>query len=209
MGICTHSTHSPGWLCTLVSEAADCTSTETSWVRRHIFIVPRLVVAVIQSLSHVQLFVTPWTLARQAPVSMEFSRQEYWSTLTFPSPVDLPNPGIERLSLAWQADSLPLTHLGSSTILGGYLGTTTSMDIHQLCPLPSNLSIHQEGGAGAGSRFYCFLALWLWMRNLTSLTPVSSFENGAEGTSLKGKNKWNTKCKNSLWRYKHYGNIIQ
>ena len=119
MGICTHSTHSPGWLCTLVSEAADCTSTETSWARRHIFIVPCLVVAVIQSLSHVQLFVTPWTVARQAPLSMEFSRQEYWSMLTFPSPVDLPNPGIERLSLAWQADSLPLTHLGSSTILGG------------------------------------------------------------------------------------------
>ena len=172
-----------------MSEAADCTSTETSWVRRDIFIAPCLVVAVIQSLSHVQLFVTPWTVARQAPLSMEFSRQEYWSMLAFSSPVDLSNPGIEPLSLACQADSLPLSHLGSPAILGGYLGTTASMDTHQLCPLPSNLCIHQEGGGGAGSRFYHFLLLWLWTRNLTSLTPVSSFENGAEGTSLKGKNK--------------------
>ena len=45
--------------------------------------------------SHVQLFATPWTVARQAPLYMGFSRQEYWSGLPFPSPVDLPNPGIE------------------------------------------------------------------------------------------------------------------
>ena len=43
----------------------------------------------------VQLFATPWMVARQAPLSMEFSRQEYWSRLPFPSPGDLPNPGIE------------------------------------------------------------------------------------------------------------------
>ena len=47
---------------------------------------------VVQLLSHVQLFATPWTLACQAPLSMEFSRQEYWSVLSFPSPGDLPNP---------------------------------------------------------------------------------------------------------------------
>ena len=46
-------------------------------------------------LSHVWLFVTPWTVAYQAPPSMEFSRQEYWSGLPCPSPGDLPNPGIE------------------------------------------------------------------------------------------------------------------
>ena len=49
----------------------------------------------LKSLSHVQLFVTPWTGAYQAPPSMEFSRQEYWSGLPFPSPGDLPNPGIK------------------------------------------------------------------------------------------------------------------
>ena len=67
-----------------------------------------------QLLSHVQLFVTPWTVAHQALLSMEFSRQEHWSGLTFLSPGDLPNPGgIEPTSPAFQVDSLPLSHLGS------------------------------------------------------------------------------------------------
>ena len=50
---------------------------------------------------------TPWTAAYQAPLSMEFSRQKYWSGLPFPSPGDLPNPGIEPRSPALQANSLP------------------------------------------------------------------------------------------------------
>ena len=49
----------------------------------------------LKLLSHVRLFVIPWTVAYQAPQSMEFSRQEYWSGLPFPSSGDLPNPGIE------------------------------------------------------------------------------------------------------------------
>ena len=49
---------------------------------------------------------TPWTVAHQAPLSMGFSRQEYWSGLPFPSPMDLPNPGIEPRSPTLQADSL-------------------------------------------------------------------------------------------------------
>ena len=57
-------------------------------------------------LSCVQLFVTPWTVAHQAPPSMEFSRQEYWSGLPFPSPGDLPDPGIEPGSPALQVDAL-------------------------------------------------------------------------------------------------------
>ena len=52
--------------------------------------------------SHVQLFATPWTVAYQAPSSMEFSRQEYWSGLPFPSPGNLPDPGIEPGSPALQ-----------------------------------------------------------------------------------------------------------
>ena len=51
--------------------------------------------------------VIPWTVACQAPLSMGFSRQEYWSGLPFPSPADLPNPGIEPRSPVLQADSLP------------------------------------------------------------------------------------------------------
>ena len=48
-----------------------------------------------QPLSYVQLFMTPWTIAHQAPLSVGFPRQEYWSGLLFPSLGDLPNPGIE------------------------------------------------------------------------------------------------------------------
>ena len=61
----------------------------------------------MQSLSHVRLFATPWTIAHQAPMSMGFSRQEYRSGLPFPSPGDLLNPGIKPGSPTLQADSLP------------------------------------------------------------------------------------------------------
>ena len=61
----------------------------------------------MKSLRRVRLFATPWTVAYKAPLSMEFSGQEYWSGLPFPSPGDLPNPGIEPGSPALQADALP------------------------------------------------------------------------------------------------------
>ena len=60
----------------------------------------------VKSLSHVQFFATPWTVAHQAPPSMEFSREEYCSGLPFPSPGDLPDPRIEPGSPAVQADAL-------------------------------------------------------------------------------------------------------
>ena len=62
--------------------------------------------------SRVQLFATLWSIARQAPLSMGFSRQEYWSGLPFPAPGDLPDPGIKfesPMSPALQADSLLLS----------------------------------------------------------------------------------------------------
>ena len=58
-------------------------------------------------LSHVQLFATPWIVAYQAPPSMEFSRQEYWSGLPFPPPGYLPDPGVELRSPSLQADETP------------------------------------------------------------------------------------------------------
>ena len=77
------------------------------------------------ALNHVQLFATPWTVAHQAPLSMELSRQEYKSGLPFPSPGDLPDPGsnpcLLRL-LHWQADSLPLAPPGC---LAGLQNTVT------------------------------------------------------------------------------------
>ena len=54
----------------------------------------------VQLLSRVRLFATPWTVARQAPLSMGFSKQEYWGGFPFPSPGDLPEQGIQLTSLA-------------------------------------------------------------------------------------------------------------
>ena len=70
-----------------------------------------------ESLSHVQLFVTPWTVAYQALPSMGFSRQEYWSGLPFPSPGDLPNPGIEPGSPTLQADTLTSEPPGTLSVM--------------------------------------------------------------------------------------------
>ena len=68
--------------------------------------------ACVGSLSHMRFFATLWAIACQAPLSVGFSRQEYWTELPFPPPRDLLNPGIEPMSPAyWQAGSLPLSHL--------------------------------------------------------------------------------------------------
>ena len=61
----------------------------------------------VKSLSRVRRFATPWTVAYQAPPSMRFSRQEYWSGLPFPSPGDLPDSGTELRSPSLRADALP------------------------------------------------------------------------------------------------------
>ena len=68
------------------------------------------------SVSHVQLFATPWTVAHQAPLSMEFFRQEYWSGLPFPFPGDLPDPGIETMALA------------SPALAGGFFTTSSTRE---------------------------------------------------------------------------------
>ena len=60
----------------------------------------------VKLLGRIRLFATPWTVVYQAPPFMGFSRQEYWSGLPFPSPGDLPDPGIEPRSPALQADAL-------------------------------------------------------------------------------------------------------
>ena len=69
-----------------------------------------VLVVVVESFSHVQLFATPQTVPCQAPLSMEFPRQEYWSGLPFPPPGDLPNPVFEPMSPTLHAESLPPTH---------------------------------------------------------------------------------------------------
>ena len=69
----------------------------------------------MKSLSRVRLFATPWTVAYQAPLSMGFSRQVYWSGLPFPSPGDLPNPGLPHC----RQTLYRLSHQGSPNRRGG------------------------------------------------------------------------------------------
>ena len=94
----------------------------------------------MKSLSHVRLFATPWTVAYQAPPSMVFSKQEYWSGLPFPSPGDLPNPGIEPGSPAFQADALTSEPPGKP-LYHSYkrLNTHNYFNINILCIEPNVL----------------------------------------------------------------------
>ena len=78
--------------------------------------IPYVCCACAHLLSCVRLFVTPWTVARQAPLSMGFSRQEYWSGLPCPSPGDFPNPGIKPTSLV------------SPALAGGFLTTSATWE---------------------------------------------------------------------------------
>ena len=66
-------------------------------------------------------FETLWTVANQAPLSMGFSRQEYWHGFPFPSPGEIPDPGTKSMSPALQVVTLPLSHQGSP-LLWGYVG---------------------------------------------------------------------------------------
>ena len=67
-------------------------------------------------LSRVWFFAIPWTIAHQASLSVGFPRQEYWSGLPFPSPRDLPDPGIKPVCPGMQVDSLPPSHWGSQLV---------------------------------------------------------------------------------------------
>ena len=67
----------------------------------------------VKLLSCVQLFATPWTVAYQAPPSMEFSKQQYWTGLLFPSPGDLPDPGTKPTSPTLAGEFLPLSQQGN------------------------------------------------------------------------------------------------
>ena len=79
---------------------------------------------------------TPWTVAHQAPLSVGFSRQEYWSGLPFPSLGDLPDPGIEPGSPALQADYLPSEPPGKPLQLGVLLLLLSRFSRVRLCATP-------------------------------------------------------------------------
>ena len=94
-------------------------------------------VCMLSQFSRVQPFVTPWTVAHQAPLSMEFSRQEYWSGIHFPG--DLPDPRIKPRSPAWQADSLTSEPPGKSSKAETMTNTHTQTLRHPCIPKPTHL----------------------------------------------------------------------
>ena len=100
----------------------------------------------VKSLSRVRLFATPWTVAYQAPPSMGFSRQEYWSGLPFPSPGDLSNPGIEPGSPEFQADALTSEPPGKSHSIIGRIQLMRSLtELHKMmciCSATNDLSCY-------------------------------------------------------------------
>ena len=91
----------------------------------------------VKSLSHVQLFATPWTIAYEAPPSMGFSRKDYWSGLLFPSPGDLPNPGIEPGSPTVSHQRSPYMATGKTIALTiwTFVGKVTSLLFNTLSKL--------------------------------------------------------------------------
>ena len=94
-------------------------------------------VCVISHFSCVQFFATLWTIAHQAPLSMGFSRQKYWSGLLCPPPGDLPNPGIEPISLT------------SPALAGGFFTTSTTWEACLMLYVSHNYAEHLK--------FICYL----------------------------------------------------
>ena len=115
----------------------------------------------VKSLSHVQLFATPWTVAHQAPPSIGFSRQEYWSGLPFPSPGDPLNLGIKPWSPALQADALtseppgkPRKRIQYSSVAQSYPTlcdpmncSTPGLPVHHQLPEFTETHVHQVSDA--------------------------------------------------------------
>ena len=111
----------------------------------------RVRASILNRTATVPLFSTPWTVAFQAPLSMGFSRQEYWSGLPLPPPGDLPDPGIQRTSSALQLDSLPLSHEGS--LQGTGLPSTKSSEAESaLWEAPGSSNPGRGRGSCEGTR---------------------------------------------------------
>ena len=115
----------------------------------------------VKSLDRVQLFVTQWTVAYQAPPSMGFSRQEYWSGLPFPSPGDLPNPGIEPWPTHIGGRRFNLWATGEAQVTTNLVAYNNSFIIWLVCRLESG---HSVPGFSAQSLTElissCQLGLW-------------------------------------------------
>ena len=108
----------------------------------------------VKWLSHVRLFVPPWTVGHQDPPSMQFSRQEYWSRLPLPSPGDLPNPGIKPGSPTLWADALPTEPQGRFFVAGGISGSRQGMVSGFQDDYNGSVCVHgvELGRAGVGQQ---------------------------------------------------------
>ena len=130
-------------------------------------------VKLVKLLSRVWLFATPWTVAHQAPPSMGFSRQEYWSGLPFLSPGYLPNPGIEPRSPTLQAEALTLSHQGSPA-WGFFSGEESASNTGNTGDAGSIPGLGRSSGGGNGNLFpYSFLGKSYWQRSLAAYSPWS------------------------------------
>ena len=123
--------------------------------------------------------VTPWTVARQAPLSMEFSRQEYWSGLPFPPPGDLPNPGIEPGSPTLQVDSLASEPPGKPLNRGGCLVSVEGnraviFKLYSKASCSTTWDLARKTGLGPMLDPQT-QTLWRWPSNLCVNKPTEEF----------------------------------
>ena len=143
------------------------------WYRRFWRVIPQALCGVRAQLpSHIWLFVTPRTVARQVPPSMEFSGQEYWSGLPWPPPGNVPNPGINPHLLCllnWQANSLPLSYWEAQTQPLDFTEINlepmfTWVLILKSCVVMDSLSFHKcrvwDPGVWLSTTFPSILGLW-------------------------------------------------
>ena len=126
----------------------------------------------MKSLICVRLFATPWTAAYQAPTSQRSSRQEYWSGLPFPSPGDLPNPGIEPGSLVLQADALTSEPPGKSIKYSTCQNKETASHVSSLKSSLSYILVASQGKP-------CCLFLWEIIPN-----SQKNCKNGTKNTCI-------------------------
>ena len=139
-------------------------------------------------LSHVWLLVTPWTVAHQAPPSVGFPRQEYWSGLPCSPPGDLPNLGIDHASPALQADSLPLSHLGSPVVFLLVFKVFKNMVV--FCVYDRDSVHYPRGLCKIFLRWYC---LYSW--------PLQRWLRGLWGTLLLFSTTFSVICDYIFWPY--------
>ena len=135
------------------------------------------------SCSVVWLFVIPQTVAHQPPLSIGFSRQEYWTGLPFPSPGDLPDPGIERRS-ALQADSLPTELQGKPLSLFYFI--FWNLYLSHIYKLLCSFSLKKQNYMHFNSSsFFFFFFLQTWNFIFPRLPTTCSTSGGSWGTKKK------------------------